>query len=697
MHDAPPGLEVPTGFVITEDDYIGFLSESPVESLVPTQLLTKLRDSRFLFLGYGVREWSLRVFLRRVWPEGEPGATSWAVQAGADEVDDDFWRTLEVERFDLSPADYLADLEQFLQPVSGAPPYVGLAPFGEADADRFFGRDAERKRIIANLQASRFTLLYARSGVGKSSLLRAGVVARIAAAPGSRLVPFIFSSWSGDPNVELPKALGADGDGLEPALERMTGAIEGVAAGDPRPVRGVLRVPPRDARGRALRRRPRRLRAADGPARALPRVDPRGRVLAPRGRVQGPPAERLLELPPPRRPRRARRARGDRGAAAARGQRGASIEPALVDRVLHDVRRDEASNGHSPLRDGPPAVRPAAPVGRGGQARLLAAAAGDAGAARGLEGDLRAPLRRGGGRPGLRRAGRARQSVPLSRHHRRHQARGERRRPGGARRRPAADPRARARAPSRGACPDAGRRRRPDPLRARARPPRRAGPRVAPRAREGARDASAQAHGGRARPARRAVGRVDRLGAARARRGRAAGRSRAGAGARRAVRQPAVGRPRAQPRARPLRVAAQQHSRGRERAPARADGFAGPEPPRCRARLARRALAGRRRRGDRGARRSARMARPAGRCPGGPAVRRRTGGLRRWRRDRGDDSGRRRGRADRRRRRTGSDRRRHAAGRQRRRALRRRPRPRHDPRCGRADRPDAREPDACRR
>jgi SIR2-like domain len=82
VHDAPPGLEVPAGFVVTEDDYIGFLSESSVENLVPTQLLTKLRDSHFLFLGYGVREWSLRVFLRRMWHEGEPGATSWAVQAG---------------------------------------------------------------------------------------------------------------------------------------------------------------------------------------------------------------------------------------------------------------------------------------------------------------------------------------------------------------------------------------------------------------------------------------------------------------------------------------------------------------------------------------------------------------------------------------------------------------------------------------
>jgi hypothetical protein len=114
VHDAPPGLQVPTGFVITEDDYIGFLSESPVENLVPTQLLTKLRDSNFLFLDYSVHEWSLRVFLRRVWHEGEPGATSWAVEEGADDVDEDFWRTLEVERFSVSPADYLASLEQFL-------------------------------------------------------------------------------------------------------------------------------------------------------------------------------------------------------------------------------------------------------------------------------------------------------------------------------------------------------------------------------------------------------------------------------------------------------------------------------------------------------------------------------------------------------------------------------------------------------
>ena len=55
-------------------------------------------------------------------------------------------------------------------------PYVGLVPFDEKDAAYFFGRERESDLIIANLTASRLTLLYAPSGVGKSSVLRAGVL-----------------------------------------------------------------------------------------------------------------------------------------------------------------------------------------------------------------------------------------------------------------------------------------------------------------------------------------------------------------------------------------------------------------------------------------------------------------------------------------------------------------------------------------
>lgn len=88
-------------------------------------------------------------------------------------------------------------------------PYKGLVPFedSEADATLFFGREREREIIVANVVAARLTVLYGASGVGKSSILRAGVAHQLRALArknledvGEReLAVVVFSSWSGDP------------------------------------------------------------------------------------------------------------------------------------------------------------------------------------------------------------------------------------------------------------------------------------------------------------------------------------------------------------------------------------------------------------------------------------------------------------------------------------------------------------------
>ncbi|HET7874868.1 MAG TPA: ATP-binding protein [Methylomirabilota bacterium] len=86
-------------------------------------------------------------------------------------------------------------------------PYKGLTPYEERDAAIFFGRDAEREVIAANLVASRLTLLYGPSGVGKSSVLRAGVVSILReqsrhqhAEHGRPNVAIaVFSAWRDDP------------------------------------------------------------------------------------------------------------------------------------------------------------------------------------------------------------------------------------------------------------------------------------------------------------------------------------------------------------------------------------------------------------------------------------------------------------------------------------------------------------------
>jgi hypothetical protein len=60
-------------------------------------------------------------------------------------------------------------------------PYVGLRPFREEDHEFCFGRDREVRVVLSNLQQP-LTVLYGPSGVGKSSILQAGVVPRLKAS-----------------------------------------------------------------------------------------------------------------------------------------------------------------------------------------------------------------------------------------------------------------------------------------------------------------------------------------------------------------------------------------------------------------------------------------------------------------------------------------------------------------------------------
>src|SRR5512141_3248809 len=73
-------------------------------------------------------------------------------------------------------------------------PYVGLQPYSESDQDYFFGRERDSRIISSNLYAAPLTVLYGASGVGKSSILRAGVLPRLRAS--SRTTVVIFDGWA---------------------------------------------------------------------------------------------------------------------------------------------------------------------------------------------------------------------------------------------------------------------------------------------------------------------------------------------------------------------------------------------------------------------------------------------------------------------------------------------------------------------
>jgi WD40 repeat protein/class 3 adenylate cyclase/energy-coupling factor transporter ATP-binding protein EcfA2/predicted Ser/Thr protein kinase len=82
-------------------------------------------------------------------------------------------------------------------------PYRGLLEFEPGDADLFFGRDEVLTDVLARVAASRFVAIVGPSGSGKSSLVRAGLVA----AAGRGDVAGVSSTVLMTPGADPPAAL----------------------------------------------------------------------------------------------------------------------------------------------------------------------------------------------------------------------------------------------------------------------------------------------------------------------------------------------------------------------------------------------------------------------------------------------------------------------------------------------------------
>ena len=97
-------------FVITEDHYINYLAHVGTSSMLPPNVINKLRRSNFLFLGYSLRDWNLRVFLHRIWGEQKLTYNSWAIQRNPNEIEKKFWEKRNVEIYNIDLERYVAEL-----------------------------------------------------------------------------------------------------------------------------------------------------------------------------------------------------------------------------------------------------------------------------------------------------------------------------------------------------------------------------------------------------------------------------------------------------------------------------------------------------------------------------------------------------------------------------------------------------------
>ena len=137
--------------------------------------------------------------------------------------------------------------------VGTSGPFRGFVAFDEASADTFYGREPETTRL-ANLvlaEGARTVALSGEAGVGKTSLLRAGLIPAVQKRGGLA----IYLCDYHDLDAEILRATGRLGVDL-PAGRARHARSTGRAAGAPRsPVTRGHGAGARPARGGARRRR----------------------------------------------------------------------------------------------------------------------------------------------------------------------------------------------------------------------------------------------------------------------------------------------------------------------------------------------------------------------------------------------------------------------------------------------------------
>jgi hypothetical protein len=108
------------GFVISEDHYIDYLAEKPLEEVLPPRVVTKLKKSHLWFLGYSLSDWNFRVFLRRLRRSGRDQYSGWAVKEEVRSDENNYWTKHGVDVIPMTLQEYIPGLQAVLRGLQPA-------------------------------------------------------------------------------------------------------------------------------------------------------------------------------------------------------------------------------------------------------------------------------------------------------------------------------------------------------------------------------------------------------------------------------------------------------------------------------------------------------------------------------------------------------------------------------------------------
>jgi SIR2-like protein len=101
-----PNDDTGDSYVISENQYIEYLT-TDVWNEIPVAVIDRLKNTRFLFLGYALRDWNLMVVLKRLLLM-PPLFKAWAVQLNQTRYDTQRWNERGIdESFDVDLVNYV--------------------------------------------------------------------------------------------------------------------------------------------------------------------------------------------------------------------------------------------------------------------------------------------------------------------------------------------------------------------------------------------------------------------------------------------------------------------------------------------------------------------------------------------------------------------------------------------------------------
>jgi hypothetical protein len=114
-------------FVITEEDYIDFLSRMTTQTAIPSLFFEYFHSRSFLFLGYSLKDWNFRVVLRNLSKplesrgrassnDADEPLPSWAIQLKPSELEQRLWSARHVHIFDVTLDEFIERLQSRKKP-----------------------------------------------------------------------------------------------------------------------------------------------------------------------------------------------------------------------------------------------------------------------------------------------------------------------------------------------------------------------------------------------------------------------------------------------------------------------------------------------------------------------------------------------------------------------------------------------------